>query len=123
MNVGPIILRVAVPSPLRYALDYLPPEENKQTLLPGMRVRVPFQRRFVLGIIIAVTDHSELSSERLRRIDEIIDIEPILPVEVMALATFASQYYHHPIGHVFDAVLPTLLRQGWLNDIQLERQW
>jgi primosomal protein N' (replication factor Y) len=30
----------------------------------------------------------------------------------MQLLTWAAHYYHYPIGEVFSAALPTLLRQG-----------
>ncbi len=49
------ILRLAIPSPLRAEFDYLPPanmgEEQLAELKPGIRVRVPFGRREVIGYL------------------------------------------------------------------------
>ncbi|MFP3335279.1 hypothetical protein SB761_31770, partial [Pseudomonas sp. SIMBA_064] len=55
------ILRLALPSPLRRLFDYrAPPGVSRAQLQPGMRVRVPFGRREMIGILVEVTDHSEV---------------------------------------------------------------
>ncbi|MDR6357140.1 primosomal protein N' [Pseudomonas psychrotolerans] len=39
----PLILRLALPSPLRRLFDYLPPKgAAEEQLRPGVRLRVPF---------------------------------------------------------------------------------
>ena len=51
----PVILRIALDTPLRRVFDYLPPAiESDSTLCPGVRVRVPFGRRQVIGILMEV---------------------------------------------------------------------
>ncbi len=61
-----IILKVAVPSPLRRLFDYLLPANNTIEPVPGARVLVPFGTRTMLCIIIAVTDHSALAAHQLK---------------------------------------------------------
>uniref|UniRef100_UPI0013D17B4D primosomal protein N' family DNA-binding protein n=1 Tax=Morganella morganii TaxID=582 RepID=UPI0013D17B4D len=52
------ILRLALPSPLRRLFDYLaPPGVSRAQLQPGMRVRVPFGRREMIGILVEIADH------------------------------------------------------------------
>ena len=58
---GPIILRVAVPTPLRRTFDYIFPENlikelNGDLPLPGSRVTVDFGRRTLVALIIEVTE-------------------------------------------------------------------
>nr|VFJ91168.1 MAG: replication restart DNA helicase PriA [Candidatus Kentron sp. H]VFJ92180.1 MAG: replication restart DNA helicase PriA [Candidatus Kentron sp. H]VFJ98850.1 MAG: replication restart DNA helicase PriA [Candidatus Kentron sp. H] len=135
---GPI-LRVAIPSPLRRLFDYLPPEdlgddasslpatgtsadnpqhptgstgENERRIAPGMRVRVPFGRTRHIGLILEVTNTSEVPPERLKPALAVLDREPLLPPDALALLRWASDYYHHPIGEVILGSLPTLLRKG-----------
>ncbi|MFZ1642075.1 MAG: hypothetical protein WAV07_11745, partial [Candidatus Contendobacter sp.] len=63
---GPI-LRIAVPSPLYKTFDYLPPPDcDSATLLPGLRIRVPFGRRQTVGVLVAVGADSELAPAALR---------------------------------------------------------
>ena len=72
-----IILRIAIPVPLRQLFDYLPPiEPHAVKLEPGMRVLVPFGRRKTVGIIVEVTDHTDHPIEKLKRIQACLDKEP-----------------------------------------------
>ena len=45
-----MIIRVAVPTPLRQAFDY----RVEGDVRPGMRVEVPFGRRNAVGIVLEV---------------------------------------------------------------------
>lgn len=108
---GPLVLRVAIPAPLRHVFDYLAPSSSA-TLSPGVRVRVPFGRRKLIGILLEVNAHSALPHEKLKSISEILDATPLLTPETLALLRWAADYYHHPIGEVVFAALPALLRRG-----------
>ncbi|MCB1777793.1 MAG: DEAD/DEAH box helicase family protein, partial [Candidatus Competibacteraceae bacterium] len=108
-----LILRVAVPSPLYRTFDYLPPPDcDLATLRPGMRVRVPFGRRQVVGFLVELGIDTCLDMASLRPALAILDTEPALPADVLALIQWAQRYYHHPPGEVFATALPVLLRQG-----------
>lgn len=111
MPTGPI-LQVAVPSPLRRLFDYLPGDHDAADLQPGIRVRVPFGRTETVGILVALSPRSELPAGRLKPIRAVLDHEPVLSADMLELALWASQYYHHPVGEVLSAALPVLLRQG-----------
>ncbi len=107
------ILRVAVPTPLRRSFDYLPPEDvDLQSLAPGIRVKVPFGRRTVVGLLVECAADSELETARLRRASEVLDSEPLLPPTLLHLCQWAAAYYQHPLGEVLHTVLPVALRQG-----------
>jgi primosomal protein N' (replication factor Y) len=51
-------------------------------------------------------------AETLRPILSVLDTEPVLSAELLALSCWAQRYYHHPPGEVFTTLLPVLLRQG-----------
>ncbi|MFW6349643.1 MAG: primosomal protein N', partial [Thiohalospira sp.] len=105
------VLRVAVPSPVRRLFDYLPPAgEDPAWMAPGMRVRVPFGRRRVVGTIAALADTSDLPAAKLRRAEAVLDGRPLLTADTLALLHRAADYYHHPPGEVFAAALPGRLR-------------
>ena len=108
-----IILRIAVPSPLFRPFDYLPPAPvDMQTLQPGIRIRVPFGRRKIVGILLEVRSESDIDRTRLKPALAILDTEPLISPDVLAMALWASAYYHHPVGETLSAALPTLLRSG-----------
>jgi primosomal protein N' (replication factor Y) len=107
------ILNVAVPAPLFGAFDYLVPAALlHQALKPGCRVRVPFGRRKVIGIIVGRSRNSEVARHRLKPIDALLDNAPVLSNEVLSLLQWAASYYLHPVGEVMQSALPVSLRQG-----------
>ena len=108
------ILRIVLSTPLRHYFDYLPPEEFRvEELQPGIRVRVPFgKHKERIGLLLKVTNHSDVVKSKLKRISKIIDQDPILSGQHLALLEWASTYYHHPIGEVFFNALPKFVRQG-----------
>jgi len=108
-----LILRVAVPSPLRRTFDYLMPtlHSNPQPAEPGARILVPFGTRELLGIIVEVTDHSAVSVTKLKPALQILDTEPLFNATMLQLFVWASRYYQYPLGMLFDAVLPAWLRK------------
>ena len=127
-DLTPVIVRVAVPSPLRRLFDYLVPAEMvtdapSSALQPGCRVRVTFGRREVTGLIIECADTSTFALEKLKPVSQLIDVEPLLPVSLFRLFIWASRYYQHPIGDALFSTLPTLLRKGALPPEQGQKCW
>ncbi len=104
------VVQVALPVPMRQLFDYSC--TNNQSLpVPGMRVMVPLQKRTVVGIVCGRSTQSAVPMRRLRHIIRVLDDEPILTPQVFALAQWAARYYHHPIGEVMQAAIPSLLRR------------
>jgi primosomal protein N' (replication factor Y) len=120
---GPQVFRVALDMPLRRVFDYLPPESPETALRaqPGTRVRVPFGRQRLVGVVMEVADSSELPAERLKPILEVLDPQPILDPAALGLLRWAAEYYHHPIGEVVSAAMPKALRLGASTSTTEER--
>ena len=113
MTKTPLFLEIAVPSPLRRMFQYLPPADtDPASLKAGIRARVPFGQRNVVGILVGVSATAEIELSRIKRARQILDENPVLPPGILKLCTWAADYYHYPIGEVFSAALPALLRQG-----------
>lgn len=111
--VNPNLLRIAVPTPLRRYFDYMVPEGcDFKRLKPGVRVRVPFQRRELVGIYVETVTETDVPLSKLKSAIEVLDDEPVLTPDLMQLCQWAADYYHHPIGDVLTSALPLSLRQG-----------
>jgi primosomal protein N' (replication factor Y) len=106
------ILRIALDVPLRRAFEFLAPSDVAGVIRPGVRVRVPFGRRRLVGVLIEATSRSELPVSKLKPALEILDREPVLDEEVLGFLLWAADYYHHPVGEVVAASLPVALRSG-----------
>ncbi len=62
-----------------------------------------------MGVVLAVRDSSP---HQLKRIEHVIDDEPLLPPDVVDLARWLAGYYHHPVGDVLKTVMPVKARRG-----------
>jgi primosomal protein N' (replication factor Y) len=109
----PLIIRVAVPSPLRRTFDYLVPDSLAASAPQrGCRVAVPFGKREVIGLVIECPQSSDFALEKLKPISAVIDPQPLLPESLFKLFIWAANYYQHPIGDALFSTLPVLLRNG-----------
>lgn len=120
-----MILRIAVPTPLRRNFDYLPPLEGVRDadLVPGIRVTVPFGKRQLIGILVEVVDQANINSKRLKHAFKILDKTPVFNEELFSLLKWASGYYQYPLGLVLANALPALLRKGESFAIPAENRW
>lgn len=128
------IIRVALFTPIRRFFDYLPTQETVQSTLAfeskdisrsktlqnsdhfplhaGLRIKIPFRNSQRIGMIVEIANHSEYNPSKLKRIDEVLDQEPLFSGALLKLFHWASQYYHCSLGEVLEAALPTWLRKG-----------
>ena len=70
---------------------------------------MPLGKSHVIGIVTALSDHPTRSTKPIK---DILDAAPILTTDLLKLASWLSDYYHHPIGSVYAALIPTLARRG-----------
>jgi primosomal protein N' (replication factor Y) len=112
-----MILQIALDTPLRRVFDYRPPAEfaavgSDATLRLGVRVRVPFGRQRLIGILVRVATESTVVAPKLKTAFDFLDDQPIFDPATFDLLRWAAEYYHHPLGEVFAAALPVSLRAG-----------
>ena len=118
------LLRIAIPTPLYRSFDYLPPRGTDcAQLQPGMRVRVPFGRRHVIGVLLAVTTDSDVARTKLKPASAVIDRIPVIGDDVLAMVQWASDYYHCPIGEAMATAMPVMLRRGESPDAAAVTIW
>jgi primosomal protein N' (replication factor Y) len=115
------IVRVALDTPLRRLFDDLPALDPQFEPRPGVRVRVPFGRQRLVGVVHSLAATSQLPAEKLKPLLEVLDAEPVIDAGILELLEFAAQYYHHPIGEVVSAALPKQARNGAASQALTER--
>jgi len=105
------IISVAVPVPLRQSFDFLWPE-GVDDICVGARVKVPFGRRTLVGIVIELKSDSDYPRDKLKPVLQLLDSEPLFDENLWATLSWLASYYLAPIGLVIDAAIPVRLRQG-----------
>ena len=114
-----LIVQVAVPRPLRRVFDYSLPAHIPRPKI-GARVRVPFGRSEVVGI---VTGFGETSAHRLKPLIAVLDDDGFLAPDLIVLAPWLSAYYHHPLGEVYATLLPSAARRGAVPEPRWPLSW
>jgi primosomal protein N' (replication factor Y) len=102
--------QVAIDTPLRRLFDYRLPESLAMAQ-PGMRVRLPFARREVVGLILRVGTETDVPADKLRDVTALLDEQPLFAPADLQLLEWAAGYYHHPVGEVVATALPKQLRR------------
>lgn len=109
------MVAVALPVPLPQLFDYLPPEDGTP-LRPGVRVKVPFGRRSLVGLVVELrrqpAGQIPEDGRQYRRIERVLDTRPIASEDWLQALRWAADYYQHPLGEVIAAALPAALREG-----------
>ncbi|MCE3004125.1 MAG: primosomal protein N' [Xanthomonadaceae bacterium] len=104
------VLRVAVPVPLPRVFDYRAPDAAPPREPVGCRVVVPFGRRRVVGVVVAVAESVSDDAE-LRAAEAWLDAASPFGAELWSSLHWAAQYWAHPLGEVLATALPVALRQ------------
>lgn len=102
------IAQVCLPHTAEHYYDYLIGEEQPQI---GARVWVPFRKKRVVGIVVGLVATS-LYESKLRKIDALMDAEPILSDRMLAFYRWLSAYYQAPLSYILKLGLPKRLREG-----------
>ncbi len=97
---------IAVGLPLRQCFTY----KSKDVIKKGKRVIVPFGSKSIVGIVVKKISKPK-SLKGLKEIISIADEHSCFSGSIFEAITWASDYYHHPIGEVFFSFMPTLLRK------------
>src|SRR5688572_27573974 len=98
---------IVVTLPVEGRFHYAVPPHLAGALTIGHRVLVPFGKRQVTGFIVGFTETIDPDLwDKVKPIAERLDVEPLLPEDVLQLATFAADYYLAPIGEVLKLAMP-----------------
>lgn len=88
--IAEVIVDVAA-HPIDRPFDYAIPEHLQVLIEPGMRVKVPFGNRKVLGFITAIKNTTEFDPARLKPIHELMDVVPVLNEELLEMAKWMKK--------------------------------
>lgn len=94
---------VALPVPIDRLFTYSLPATLQACTRPGCRLQVPFGSRLLTSVVMRV--HSEAATGA-RPAAKLLDAEPVLDADLLALGRWIAEYYCAPIGEVLKGMLP-----------------
>ena len=95
---------VSLPVPLDQPFTYSLPDTLRHRVRVGSRLMVPFGTRKLTGVILRC--HDDPPGVATRDALRLIDSEPVLSAELMALGRWIAGYYCSPLGDVLRGMLP-----------------
>lgn len=123
MSTATPIAKIAIPSPLRRVFDYLIPAHLADKAQLGVRVKVPFGKKQVVGILVDFAEQSDIKRSKLKAVIEYLDTQSLFDSKQLQLLTWAARYYQYPLGEVLHQAIPVALRQGQPAEIILISGW
>ncbi len=104
---------MAIPVILNQLFDYSIPDSYAiKNIKLGVRILVTFRGQEKVGILVETVLTSNLKTEKLKPILNVLDLEPLFKTKDRQLLHWLCRYYHYPIGYIFCNTLPTLLKKG-----------
>lgn len=107
-----MIVKVAVPGPFLFPLDYRFDLSEGPLPVVGGRVWVPFRNKQQVGLVMGLAEESDYQSDKLKSVLAVIDEEALFTQAHLDFVSWSAHYYHEPIGEVMQAALPKKLRAG-----------
>lgn len=101
--------------------DYQVPVEWISVIELGSRVKVPFGPRNVLGFVVGLKKETDVLLNKLKEINQILDMEPVLTEEMLRMAKWLK---NDTICYEIDALqvmLPSALRAKYEKMIKLQQ--
>lgn len=101
--------------------DYQVPVEWISVIELGSRVKVPFGPRNVLGFVVGLKKETDVLLNKLKAINQILDMEPVLTEEMLRMAKWLK---NNTICYEIDALqvmLPSALRAKYEKMIKLQQ--
>ncbi|WP_077615037.1 primosomal protein N' [Caenibacillus caldisaponilyticus] len=97
--------------------DYLVPSGMEDVIERGARVIVPFGARKRLGFVVDLTDTSAFDHDRLRPIETLVDQQPVLTPELLALGDWLAEETLCFKISAYQAMLPAALKADYHKQI------
>ncbi len=98
------LANVALPVAVDSTFTYIIPPELADSIVVGVRVVVPFGRKYATGVVVDLPKSTLLTS--LKPIKDVLDALPVVSDELLQLCKWIGQYYFTPLGEVLKAAIP-----------------
>ena len=105
--------------PIDRPFDYVVPGHLEDLVERGSRVHVPFGNRKVQGFITNIKRETEVDRSKLKEVQSIIDVEPVITEELLKLSKWMTK---KTLCYEIDALqvmLPAALRASYKKNIKI----
>jgi primosomal protein N' (replication factor Y) len=97
---------VPLGAPIDREMTYGVPDDLREHLQVGCRVLIPFGVRWLTGIVVGLSETTQVPPDRIKAIGEILDPYPLVEPHLLDLYRWIAQYYVCAPSEVLSAALP-----------------
>jgi len=105
LSAGRTYCDVAFPIPVHREFTYEISGELADAAKVGVRVVAPFRRKYLTGVVVGLSTHSELADIKL--IHDVMDDQPAFSEDILRLTRWISDYYLSSWGEALKTATPT----------------
>ncbi|RJG25997.1 primosomal protein N' [Paenibacillus thiaminolyticus] len=109
LPIARVIVDVSVKDTDR-PFDYAIPPSMADWIETGSRVGVPFGGRTVQGFVIGFSDRTDVPLSRLKPIQQLLDVVPPLPADLVELGMWMSDRYVCTLTAALQAMIPGAIK-------------
>ena len=113
------LIDVAIPLPIQDPYTYFLSPRFSESLQMGVRVRVPFQNRSIVGYVVGTDSKREV--KKPKEILEVLDSNPVVSEHLLRLAKWIGEYYFSSWGEAISNMIPKLLKTKTHLDEPIQR--
>ena len=99
---------------------YIVPQNMKNTIKIGCRVKVEFGRQLLEGFVIELTENIDKVDYELKSITSLVDMEPILNNEMLELGNTISNITLCSLISAYQVMLPKALKASYDTNINIK---
>jgi primosomal protein N' (replication factor Y) len=101
------VVRVALPLAIDALFDYAVPSDLQRRADPGHRVRVPFDTRHLVGVVVErASQPTPEARGKLRALEVVLDDEPVISTTMIGMLREEASRVLCPVGLALAAALP-----------------
>ena len=104
------VVRVLVDGASGMEFDYSIPEQLREKVVEGSRVKVPLRNRASTGTVVAIISDNDKGSYKMKPIQGLISEKPILTAGLIELGRWIADYYLAPMESVMRSLIPESVR-------------
>jgi len=104
------LVEVAIPLAVDDPYTYAVPAEWSDKIKPGVRVRIPFKNRDIVGYIVGFSDSER--NAKTKSVLEVLDEKPLVSQHFLELTQWIKSYYFSSWGEAIQACVPKQYRKA-----------
>ena len=99
---------------------YRVPDNMKDNIKVGIRVKIPFGRMVLEGFVMGIKDSTDYDSDKIKDIISVIDSEPVLNSEMIELGSYMSDTLLCSKVSAYQVMLPKALKAEEGSNIKIK---